>query len=210
MGLLCQTSTWGHIAQRENLFLIDPGAEGHGWVHQRGTQTRFHQTLYFPCHFEFLLCGQEGQMLEAGHWLSYSQQSNHQIPVPSSPGPICFRTTEGSSNLHLDLCNTHNIIWIRKGDEWKTAFVTPSGHYEYRVMPYRLSNSSSVFQGFMNEVFWDVLHCFVIIYIDDILIYSRNLADHRHHDTQVLQQFIDYQHYLKIEKCKLHTHPCTS
>lgn len=63
----------------------------------------------------------------------------------------------------------------------KDAFVTAWGHYEYHVMPYGLANSPSIFQGFMNEVFWEFLQRFVIVYIDGILIYSQNLADHRHH-----------------------------
>ncbi len=52
----------------------------------------------------------------------------------------------------LDLRSAYNLIHIRKGDEWKTAFVTPTGHYEYRVMPYDLVNAPSIFQGFMHEV----------------------------------------------------------
>ncbi len=62
----------------------------------------------------------------------------------------------------------------------------------------------SVFQGFMNEVFRVFLHRFVIVYIDDILIYSRNLAEHRHHVTQVLRQLRKHHLYLKLEKCEFH------
>ncbi|XP_016350303.1 RNA-directed DNA polymerase homolog [Sinocyclocheilus anshuiensis] len=79
----------------------------------------------------------------------------------------------------LDLRSVYNLIRINKGDEWKTTFVTPSGHYEYQVMPYGLSNSPSVFQGFMNEVFREYLHRFVIMYVD-ILIYSWNLVEYFH------------------------------
>lgn len=50
----------------------------------------------------------------------------------------------------LDLCSAYNLIRIHKGDEWKSAFITPSEHYKYRVMPYGLSNSPSVFQNVMN------------------------------------------------------------
>ncbi|KAL0196731.1 hypothetical protein M9458_005271, partial [Cirrhinus mrigala] len=88
----------------------------------------------------------------------------------------------------LDLRSAYNLVRVRKGDEWKAAFVTPTGHYEYRVMPYRLSISPSVFQTFMNEVFREFLHQFVIVYIDDILIYSRNMAEHRQHVQQVLHK----------------------
>ncbi len=71
-------------------------------------------------------------------------------------------------------------------------------------MPYGLSNAPSVFQEFMNEVFREFLHRSVIVYIDDILIYSRNLADHRHHVAQVLQKLRQFHLYLKLEKCEFH------
>lgn len=101
----------------------------------------------------------------------------------------------------LALWSTYNLIRICDGDEWKTAFITPVGHYEYLVLPEGLTKSPSVFQAFMNEVF---LHRFVIIYIDDIFIYSWNLAEHRHHVTQVLQNLCEPHLYLKLEKCEFH------
>ncbi|KAK3506929.1 hypothetical protein QTP70_031209 [Hemibagrus guttatus] len=104
----------------------------------------------------------------------------------------------------LDLHSTYNLIRIRQGDEWKTAFITPSGHYEYLVMPYGLSKAPSVFQTIMNEIFWDMLHRFVVVYIDDILIYSPNLSDHVDHVKQVLHRLRHYHLYLKLEKCEFH------
>ncbi len=104
----------------------------------------------------------------------------------------------------LDLRSGYNLIRIRRGDEWKTAFVTPTGHYEYRVMPYGLSNSPSIFQNFMNEIFRDMINRFVLIYIDDILIYSPTIEDHRRHVTQELQHLRQYHLYLKTEKCEFH------
>ncbi len=71
-------------------------------------------------------------------------------------------------------------------------------------MPYGLVNAPSVFQDFMHEVLREFLHHFVIVYIDDILIYSRSLAEHRHHVAEVLQQLRKYQLYLKAEKCIFH------
>lgn len=62
----------------------------------------------------------------------------------------------------LDLHNAYNLIHIREGDEWKTAFSTTSGHYEYRVMSFGLVNSPSVFQAFINDVFHDMINRWVM------------------------------------------------
>ncbi|KAI2645968.1 Transposon Tf2-8 polyprotein [Labeo rohita] len=104
----------------------------------------------------------------------------------------------------LDLRSAYNLVCIHEGDEWKTAFITPTGHYEYQVMPYGLSISPSVFQTFMNKVFREFLHRFVVVYIDDILIYSRNMAEHHQHVQQVLHKLRHHQLYLKLEKCEFH------
>jgi hypothetical protein len=63
----------------------------------------------------------------------------------------------------LDLHSAYNLVRIRKGDEWKTAFSTSTGHYEYRVMPYGLTNASSVFQSLINKVFRDMLGRCVVV-----------------------------------------------
>ncbi|KAL0172165.1 hypothetical protein M9458_032476, partial [Cirrhinus mrigala] len=104
----------------------------------------------------------------------------------------------------LDLRSAYNLVRIREGDEWKTAFVTPTGHYEYLVMPYGLVNAPSVFQNFIHEVLREFLHKFVVVYIDDILIYSRSEAEHHHHVAEVLQRLRNHQLYLKAEKCSFH------
>ncbi len=133
-----------------------------------------------------------------------SQTVKYRYPLPLVPAAL--KQLRGARIFSkLDLRSTYNLIRIRQGDECKTAFFTPSGHYEYRVMPYGLSNSPSVFQGYMNEVFREFLQQFVIVYIDDILIYSRNLAEHRLHIKQVLEKLRHHHLYLKLEKCEFHT-----
>ncbi|KAK3513472.1 hypothetical protein QTP70_015467, partial [Hemibagrus guttatus] len=104
----------------------------------------------------------------------------------------------------LDLCSAYNLIRIHEGDEWKTAFITPTGHYEYLVMPYGLANAPSVFQDFIHEVLREFLHRCVLVYIDDILIYSRSLAEHRQHVAEVLGRLREFQLFLKAEKCSFH------
>ncbi len=127
------------------------------------------------------------------------------LPYPLPLVPAVLEELRGARIFSkLDLRSAYNLIRIREGNEWKTAFITPSDHYEYLVMPYGLSNAPSVFQEFMNEVFREFLHRFVIVYIDDILIYSQNLADHRHHVAQVLQKLRQFRLYLKLEKCEFH------
>ncbi len=71
-------------------------------------------------------------------------------------------------------------------------------------MPYGLVNAPSIFQGFLHDVLREFLHRFVIVYIDDILIYSRSLAEHRQHVAEVLQQLMKFHLYLKAEKCTFH------
>ncbi|KAK3507044.1 hypothetical protein QTP70_001909, partial [Hemibagrus guttatus] len=104
----------------------------------------------------------------------------------------------------LDLRSAYNLIRIREGDEWKTTFITPTGHYEYLVMPYGLANAPSVFQDFIHEVLREFLHRCVLVYIDDILIYSRSLAKHRQHVAGVLGCLREFQLFLKAEKCSFH------
>ncbi|KAI2654647.1 Transposon Tf2-11 polyprotein [Labeo rohita] len=139
-------------------------------------------------------------------YIDYRQLNSQVIqqPYPLPLVPAALEELRGAQVfMKLDLRSAYNLVRIRAGDEWKTAFVTPSGHYEYRVMPYGLSISPSVFQTFMNEVFREFLHRFVIVYID-ILIYSRNMAEHRHHVQQVLHKLREHCLYLKQEKCEFH------
>ncbi|KAK3523680.1 hypothetical protein QTP70_008614 [Hemibagrus guttatus] len=89
-------------------------------------------------------------------------------------------------------------------DEWKTAFLTTRGHYEYRVMPYRVANAPAVFQSFINEIFRDILNKYVVAYIDDILIYSKSEEEHQGHVRAVLTRLLKNQLYIKAEKCEFH------
>ncbi|KAK3516483.1 hypothetical protein QTP70_018758 [Hemibagrus guttatus] len=124
-------------------------------------------------------------------------------PLPLVPA-VLERFRGATVFTKLDLRTSYNLIRIREGDEWKMAFVTPTGHYEYLVMPYGLANAPSVFQDFMHMVLREFLHKFVLVYIDDILIYSRSLAEHRQHVREVLQWLRGYQLFLKAKKCTFH------
>ncbi|KAI2651010.1 Retrotransposon-derived protein PEG10 [Labeo rohita] len=127
----------------------------------------------------------------------------YRYPLPLVPSAL-EQLRSARIFTKLDLRSAYNLIRIRAGDEWKTAFSTTSGHYEYRVMPFGLANSPSYFQAFINEVFRDMLNRWVIVYIDDILIYSNSLSEHISHVRAVLQRLIAHQLYAKEEKCKFH------
>ncbi|XP_063800280.1 uncharacterized protein LOC134968698, partial [Pseudophryne corroboree] len=101
----------------------------------------------------------------------------------------------------LDLRGAYNLIRIQEGDEWKTAFNTRDGHYEYLVMPFGLSNAPAVFQGFVNEIFRDMLYQSVVVYLDDILIFSKNLVEHRTQVKEVLHRLRENHLYAKLSKC---------
>lgn len=70
----------------------------------------------------------------------------------------------------LDLRNAYHLVRIRVGDEWKTAFNTPTGHYEYQVMSFDLVNAPAIFQVFINAL-REMLNIFVFVNLDDILIF---------------------------------------
>ncbi len=124
-------------------------------------------------------------------------------PLPLVPAAL-EQLREARYFTKLDLRSAYNLIRIREGDEWKTAFSTTTGHYEYLVMPFGLANSPSVFQSFINDVFRDMLNRWVVVYIDDILIYSTTLEEHIKQVRAVLRRLIDHQLYAKAEKCEFH------
>jgi hypothetical protein len=101
----------------------------------------------------------------------------------------------------LDLRSAYNLVRIRAGEEWKTAFSTHSGHYEYLVMLYGLMNAPSVFQSFVDEIFRDLHGQGVVVYKDEILIYSATSAEHVSLVSRVLGRLLEHDLYVKAEKC---------
>jgi len=104
----------------------------------------------------------------------------------------------------IDLRGAYNLVRIKPGDEWKTAFRCRYGHFEYLVMPFGLTNAPAFFQHLMNDVFREHLDHFVIIYLDDILIYSDSLEDHTEHVKLVLSILRKHGLYAKLEKSSFH------
>jgi hypothetical protein len=108
------------------------------------------------------------------------------------PLPLILELLEqlGSAKIFIkiELRGAYNLVQVKEGDEWKTTFRTRYGHFEYLVMPFGLTNTPIVFQHMMNDIFWEYLDHFVVIYLDDILIYSKNEEEHNHHVCCVLSK----------------------
>ncbi|QRW23270.1 Retrotransposable element Tf2 protein [Rhizoctonia solani] len=104
----------------------------------------------------------------------------------------------------LDLQWGYNNVRIKEGDEWKTAFRTKYGLFEYLVMPFGLTNAPAAFQHFMNNLFRDLIDVTVVIYLDNILIFSKKPEDHPSHVREVLSRLMKNQLFCKLSKCHFH------
>jgi hypothetical protein len=102
----------------------------------------------------------------------------------------------------IDLRSRYHQLKIQECDILKTAFVLRYGLYEYTVMSFQLTNTLAYFMYLMNKVFLEYLDKFVVVFIDDILFYSRSEEEHEYHLRLVLQKHRDHRLYAKLSKCE--------
>lgn len=102
----------------------------------------------------------------------------------------------------IDLKNAFNLIRIREGDEWKTAFRTHLGLFEYTVMPFGLTNAPGTFQAYIQDTLRDLLDVVCVVYIDDILIFSHTQEEHDEHVKLVLERLRDAGLFANAKKCE--------
>jgi len=128
---------------------------------------------------------------------------HNKYPIPLMT-ELRDQVRDAQSFTKLDLKEGFYLIRIRKVDEWKTAFRTRYGHYQYRVMPFGLVNGPATFQTMMNEILPEFLDQGVVVYIDDILIYSETVAEHLLLFRKVLQRLREYRMAISLEKSLFH------
>jgi hypothetical protein len=102
----------------------------------------------------------------------------------------------------LDHRSGYHQIRIKEGDEYKTAFQTHHGHYKYKVMSFGLTGAPATFQEFMNKILASLFQKCVMVFLDDVLVYSRSLTEHVDHLDQVFKLLDQHQLKLKRSKCQ--------
>ncbi|KAL6184764.1 hypothetical protein ACLB2K_046164 [Fragaria x ananassa] len=116
--------------------------------------------------------------------------------------PVLFvKKKDGTMRLFIDYRKL-NQLRIREGDIAKTAFRSRYGHYKFVVMPFGLTNAPAAFIDLMNRVFSPYLDRFVIVFIDDILVYSRSEKEHAKHLRIIMHTLRNSQLYVKLSKCE--------
>jgi hypothetical protein len=113
----------------------------------------------------------------------------NRYPIPLV-GEMMDRLSKAKLFTKLDLRDAYHRLRIKEGDEWKTAFKTRYGHFEYLVMPFRLANAPATFQSYIHQALSRLLDRTCVVYLDDILIYSENEEDHNTHVEEVPDRLI--------------------
>ena len=116
---------------------------------------------------------------------------------------IFFYQLKGANYFSkIDVRSGYYQLKIKESDISKTAFVTRYGQFEFTVMSFGLTNAPAYFMNLMNKVFMDELDKFVVVFIDDILIYSKSAEEHEQHLRVVLEKLRAHNLYAKFSKCK--------
>nr|GEU89748.1 putative reverse transcriptase domain-containing protein [Tanacetum cinerariifolium] len=162
--------------------------------------SRFHSSKYISLGSFCLICEKERQIILNVHRELNKLTVNNRYPL--SRIDDLFDQLQGLSvDLEIDLRSGYHQLRVRDEDIPKTAFRTRYGHYEFQVILFGLTNVPTVFMDLMNRVCKPYLDKFIIVFIDDILIYSRNKEEHAYHLRIILELLRKEKLYAKFSKC---------
>jgi hypothetical protein len=134
--------------------------------------------------------------------LSAVEQGDNQESVSASEDDLMDQLVGEEVFSKIDLRSGYHQIRVKAEDISKTAFRTRYGHYEYSVMPFGVSNAPGVFMEYMNKIFHPFLDRFVVVFIDDILVYSKSEEEHAEHLKIVLEVLKENRLFAKLSKCE--------
>jgi hypothetical protein len=131
---------------------------------------------------------------------------NTQTISDATPPPniqMLFDQLQGATVFSkIDLRTAYWQVQVKPSDRWKTAFTCRYGHFEWTVMPFGLKNAPATFVRLMDEVLHEYLDTFIIVYLDDIVVYSKTLHEHLQHLELVFKRLRQHKLYAKLEKCQ--------
>jgi len=130
-----------------------------------------------------------------------TKKDSYPLPLISD---LLDSPSHGKIYSKINLWHVYHLVQIALGNEWKTAFHTCYGSYEWLVMPFGLTNAPAAFQCFVNTIFADMLDVCIIVYLN-ILIYSEDMESHQQHIQEVLCHLQLHGLFAKLEKCEFHS-----
>jgi hypothetical protein len=102
----------------------------------------------------------------------------------------------------VDLKDAYYCIWIKKENVWKTVFCICYSYFKYLVLLFKLTNAPATFQLYINRIITKLLNNFVVVYLDNILIYFKKGEDYKNYIRQVLERLCKHKLYTKLFKCE--------
>ncbi|MBW0497702.1 hypothetical protein O181_037417 [Austropuccinia psidii MF-1] len=132
---------------------------------------------------------------------AFTRKSRYPVP-PMNQLLTLFKGANTFSKI--DLCGAYSLLRIKEGDEHLTACRTKYGSYEYLVMPFRFNNAPASFQNLVIDVFADFLYTFIVVYLNDIMVFSRSKEEHVEHVASFLQRLRENNMFAKASKCVFH------
>ncbi|MCU1415826.1 MAG: hypothetical protein JWN80_3166, partial [Microbacteriaceae bacterium] len=161
-----------------------------------------------PCGAPVLFAKNKGKLqLCVDYRLLNKMTVKNRYPLPLID-TLLAQLSAASIFTKMDLRSAYNLIRVAEGHEWKTAFRTRYGLFEYLVVPFGLSNAPAVFQRYINECLHDLIDVYVIVYLDDILVFSKDIKEHEGHVREVLKRLRAGRLYANASKCEFSIKSC--